>query len=88
LNLAAVPPFMQGYAAGLNAGLNNFLAPVSSSTLSLGLRWDFMRNLDLSLQFDHTKLNTGSSGLLINLQPGFVRGSAYNLFGAAVDWVF
>lgn len=88
LNLAAVPPFMQGYAAGLNAGLNGFLAPISSSTVSLGMRWDFMSNVDLKLQFDHTRLDAGSPGLLINLQPGFVRGSAYNLFGAAVDWVF
>ena len=88
LNLASVPPFMQAYAAGLNAGLNNFLAPPTSATTSLGVRWDFMKNVDLKLQYDHTRLDAGSSGLLINLQPGFVRGSGFNLYSAVVDWVF
>jgi predicted porin len=67
LNLAAVPPFMVGYAAGLNAGLNGFLSPTTGTTVALGGRWDLMKNAALKLQYEHMDLDANSSGLLINL---------------------
>lgn len=88
LNLGLVNPFMTGYAAGLNAGLNGFLKPTTGTTLTLGCRWDFIKNTDLKLQYDHIKLDAGSSGLLINLQPGFTTGGSFNVVSATVDWVF
>ena len=88
LNLAFVNPFMRGYAAGLNAGLNGFLKPLAGTTVTLGCRWDFMKNTDLKLQYEHISLDPGSSGLLINLQPGYRTGSSFNVISATVDWVF
>ena len=88
LDLAAVPPFLAGYAAGLNAGLNGFLRPTTGTTVTLGSRWDFMKNTDLKLQYEHTDLDANSSGLLINLQPGFQFGGKVDLISATVDFVF
>lgn len=76
-------------AAGLNAALNSILStkPVQD-TVSIGGRWDFMKNADLKLQFDHTDIGAGSSGVLSNLQPGFQPGGKVNVFSATLDFVF
>lgn len=76
-------------AAGLSAALNSILGtkPVQS-TVSIGGRWDFMKNADLKLQFDHTDIGAGSSGVLRNLQPGFQPGGTVNVFSATIDFVF
>ncbi len=76
-------------AAGLNGALNTLLStkPVQN-TLSIGARWDFMRNAALKLQYDHTNIGAGSSGVLTNLQPGFQTGGSYNVFSATIDFVF
>ncbi len=57
-------------------------------TLSIGGRWDFMSNAALKLQYDHTRIGAGSSGVLINLQPGYQSGGTVNVFSAAIDFVF
>jgi hypothetical protein len=89
LTLSNLPPFLAGPAAGLNAGLNAALAaiPVQKS-ISVGLRWDFAKNADLKLQFDHVRLGADSSGTLINVQPAFQPGGRFNVFSAAIDFVF
>jgi hypothetical protein len=76
-------------AANLNAALNSLLStkPVQH-TLSIGGRWDFMRNAALKLQYDHTDIGSGSSGVLSNLQPGFQTGGKVNVFSASIDFVF
>lgn len=76
-------------AAGLNAALNSILSskPVQN-TISIGGRWDFMKNADFKLQFDHTDIGTGSSGVLNNIQPGFQPGGKVNVLSATVDFVF
>jgi hypothetical protein len=89
LTLAGLPPALAGFAAGLNAGLNALLQSIPAQrTVSLGARWDFARNLDLKLQFDHTRIGADSDGTLINIQPGFQPGGTVNLFTATVDFVF
>ena len=89
LTLSALPPFLAGPAAGLNAGLNAILASIPvQNTISVGGRWDFMKNAALKLQFDHTRLGAGSAGTLINIQPGFQPGGKVNVFSATVDFVF
>lgn len=89
LNLGLVPAGpMQGFAARLNAGLNSFLKPTTGTTVTVGCRWDIMKNTDLKLQYEHVSLDAGSSGLLINPQPGYKPGGSFNLISAAVDWVF
>ena len=89
LNLSILPPPLIGPAAGLNAVLNSVLStkPVQN-TLSIGGRWDFMRNAALKLQYDHTRIGTGSSGVLSNLQPGFQPGGKVNVLSATMDFVF
>jgi hypothetical protein len=88
LMVAALPANLAGPAAGLNAGLNAILGAIPiQSTASMGVRWDFMKGVDLKIQYDHTRLGAGSPGLLINLQPGFQPGGTVNLFSAAVDFV-
>ncbi len=58
------------------------------NTLSIGGRWDFMSNAALKLQYDHTDIGAGSSGVLINLQPGYQTGGKVNVFSATIDFVF
>jgi opacity protein-like surface antigen len=80
----AIPP-----AAGLDAGLNSLLSkkPVQN-TISIGSRWDFMANVALKVQYDHTDIGAGSTGTLINIQPDFEKGSKVNVFSATLDFVF
>jgi hypothetical protein len=89
LNLATIPPSLAGTAAGLNAALNSLLRmkPVQN-TLSIGGRWELSRNTALKLQYDHTDIGAGSSGILSNLQPGFQLGDRVNVFSVTIDFVF
>jgi hypothetical protein len=89
LTVSALPPFLAGTATGLNAALNSILSakPVQD-TISVGGRWDFMKDTDLKLQFDHTRIGAGSTGILKNTQPGFQLGGKVNVFSATVDFVF
>jgi hypothetical protein len=89
LTVSALPSFLAGPAMGLNAALNSILhTNPDQNTVSVGARWDFMKNVDLKLQFDHTRIGAGSSGVLINTQPGFQLGGKVNLFSATIDFVF
>lgn len=90
LPLAGLPPPVAQQAAGLNAGLNQFMQGVASQqkSISVGLRWDFARSAALKIQYDHLDLDDGSAGVLINPQPGFEPGGTVNLFSVAVDFVF
>ena len=73
---------------GLNAALNATLATVADQrTMSVGARWDFMKNVAFKVQYDHTRIGAGSTGTLINIQPGFVPGGTLNLFSVAIDFV-
>jgi predicted porin len=89
LTVSALPPFLAGPAAGLNAGLNSLLGSIAvQNTITASTRWDFMKDVDLKLQYDHTRLGAGSAGTLINLQPGFRPGGTVNLFSVAIDFVW
>ena len=89
LSTAGLPPFLIGPATGLNGALNSILrAKNVSDTISVGVRWDFFKSLDLKLQYDHTRIGAGSTGALANVQPGFQTGSTFNLISATVDFVF
>src|ERR1035437_7436405 len=51
LTVSALPPFLAGPATGLNAGLNTLLGLIPvQRTISVGSRWDFMKNTDIKLQ--------------------------------------
>jgi hypothetical protein len=89
ISTAGLGPFAAG-AAALNAGINTTLAQfaTSQSTTSLGLRWDFISNAALKVQYDRINLGANSAGRFTNTQPGFQPGSSSNLISAAVDFVF
>jgi predicted porin len=89
LTVSALPPYLAGPAMGLNAGLNAVLAQTAvQNTISVGSRWDVIKNIDLKVQYDHTELGSGSAGTLINVQPGFQRGGTVNLLSIAIDFVW
>jgi hypothetical protein len=90
LNLAELPPYLAAPAQALNAGLNASLATsiTTQRTMSVGVRWDLVRSVDLKLQIDRTNLGADSRGWLTNLQPGFRLGSSVDLISAVIDFVF
>jgi hypothetical protein len=89
LNVAALPPSLAGDASGLNAGLNAILGGIADQkTVSVGTRWDVVNNVDLKLQFDHTRLGPGSPGTFINIQPGFTPGGTVNILSIAIDFLW
>ncbi len=89
LALSGLTPPQSAEAAGLNAALTALLATAAvQQSLSIGTRWDFYNDLDLKLQYDEVRLDPGSTGLLINVQPGFRVGSTYSLLSACIDFVF
>ena len=61
------------------------------STSTVGLRWDFMKNFDLKLQYDHIKSGDVATIFpisLANIQPGFLDRPRANILSAVVDFVF
>ncbi len=56
---------------------------------SAGVRWDFMKNFDLKVQYDHIKLGDNSSGYLVNVPDNAVlSGKTFHVISAVVDFVF
>ena len=89
LTVSALPPYLAEPANALNFALNSSLSSkVVQNTVSVGARWDAARNIALKLQYDHTRVGAGSTGLLANFQPGFQPGGRVNLLSASVDFVF
>jgi hypothetical protein len=60
----------------------------AQNSVSVGLRWDFHKNLAAKAQVDRVKNAAGSYGALVNIQPGFKTGETYNLATLALDFVF
>lgn len=89
LSLTGLPPQAAATAAILNATLNAQLGTVPvQNTASLGVRWDFLKNAALKVQYDHVELGANSRGTFGNVQPDFQRGGTVRLISAAVDFVF
>lgn len=78
-------------ANGANAGVNNLLyaASYAQKDIGLGLRYDFMKNVDLKMQWDRVSFdNNGAGNTFTEQQPGFDAGKKVNVFSLAVDFVF
>lgn len=89
LNTAMLPPASAGVAMSLNASLNSLLEAIPvQKTISIGGRWDLMKNVALKLQYDHIRLGAGSQGTLIQRQSDFRTGGKVNVVSAVVDFVF
>jgi predicted porin len=87
--VTSLPPPLAAYGStinGLIAGIN--ASNQSQSTLATGVRWDFMKNFDLKVQYEYVRLDAGSTGMFVNEQPGFRPGSTASVFTAGVDFVF
>jgi hypothetical protein len=79
--------FLGGYPSATADALQ--LANRYQSTVSLGLRWDFMRHTDLKFQYDHVKLGDHSNGFLANVPDGvMLYGSTFHVISAVMDFVF
>jgi opacity protein-like surface antigen len=89
LNVSDLPPFLAGPATGLNADLNAILGSIAiQHTMSAGVRWDFMQDVDLKVQCDHTRIGKGSAGTLSQVQPNFRTGGTLNLVTVTIDFVW
>lgn len=77
-----------GYAHVEPKSPSLFGPAAEQSTVSIGTRWDFMRNFALKGQLEHVDLAKGSSGTLTHIQPGFQPGGSTNVVSVAVDFVF
>jgi len=89
LDTASLPPAAAAQAGQLNSALDMLLnSTARQKRLAVGVRWDFMRNAALKVQYDHIDLDEGSAGVLVNTQPGFQPGGSVNLFSLVVDFVF
>ena len=89
LTLAGLPPAMLGTAMVLNGGLNRLIGSIAiQQSASAGARWDVAPNIALKLQYDRVRPQSGSSGMFINVQPGFRSGVAVNVVSAVLDFVY
>jgi hypothetical protein len=77
-------------AAALSAGVGAMQQSMQGSqhTVAVGLRWDFMKNLALKLQYDRLRTDDHSHGQLAKVQPTFDPERAINLTSVALDFVF
>jgi hypothetical protein len=89
LTLTGLPAQLAGFAAQINGILNTQLnSPPRQNTVSAGVRWDFVRNASLKLQYDRVSMDAGSFGTFGNRDPGLRPGGRAGIFSAAVDFVF
>lgn len=56
--------------------------PTGAGFTRVGMRRDFVRNVDLKLQIDPTRNGAGSAGTLSDLQSSFKPGGTVNLLSA------
>ena len=77
--------FLPGFPPPSPEGIR--LANRSQSTVSLGMRWDFMKDTDFKFQYDQVQLSDNSNGFLANVQSN-VYGAKFHVISAVVDFVF
>jgi hypothetical protein len=79
--------FLSGNPAPTAAAIQFSLK--SQSTLSVGTRWDFMKNIDVKLQCDQVHLGNNSNGYLANVPANVtLYGATFYVTSAVVDFVF
>jgi predicted porin len=79
--------FLAGSPAPTAAAIQN--AKRAQSTVSLGVRWDFMKNTDFKLQYDQVRLGDNSNGQLANVPANVILyGTKFHVISAVVDFVF
>lgn len=82
------PPELAFVAAGLNAVLDDLRAyTVVQRTVSVGARWDVVRNVTGKVQYERVDVGRYSIGSFGNLEPG-VRPGGAGIFSLSVDLIF
>ncbi len=72
-----------------NGAFDPQVANRSQKVNSVGVRWDFMRNLDFKMQYDYVTLGDNSNGYLVNvLNNADLSGKSFHVISAVVDFVF
>ena len=76
-------------AVPLNNALNAQLgsAPVQQ-TATVGVRWDFVKNAAIKIQYDQTNIGKGSPGSLDHPTGDFVSGGKFRVFSITADFLF
>ncbi len=89
IDTSGAPPLAAGGAA-LSGGVHatQQSQDADQDTTSLGLRWDFMKNVAAKVQFDRISLKGGSTGRLHTFTGVGFSSSTVNVLSAAVDFVF
>lgn len=65
------------------------LASRAQSTISMGVRWDFMKDTDFKFQYDQVKLSDNSNGFLANVPAGVtLYGARFHVVSAVIDFIF
>lgn len=87
---AGLPPSLAQTAAALNGGLDAVVNAFAfdQNSFSAGIRWDFIDNAGLKIQYTRLDTGDGSTGRLANVQPGFEPGDSANVFSMTMDFVF
>lgn len=81
----AIPPIPQ--LAGLKAGVEGgLLSAVNQKSVSMGVRWDAMRNLALKGQIDRIRVD--EQGLTWRAQLPTLAGKTVTLYSLSADFVF
>ena len=78
--------YAQSYSLGHSIVLPNM--NFGQKDASCGVRWDFRKNMDLKVQYDHVWLPANSTGMFTDLQPTFRPGSGTNVLSVALDFDF
>jgi hypothetical protein len=79
--------FRPGFPQATASAIQN--AKRSESTVSLGVRWDFMKKADIKLQLDRVQLGDDSNGYLINVPTGVnLYGTRFHVISTVLDFVF
>ena len=79
--------FLPGFPPPSSSSIR--LANRSQSTISLGVRWDFMKNTDFKFQYDQIRLSDTSNGFLANVPPNVsLYGAKFHVVSAVVDFIF
>ncbi|HUW77019.1 MAG TPA: hypothetical protein VMV70_10085 [Gallionella sp.] len=85
--LSSQGSFLPGFAAPTPEAVR--LATRAQRTVSLGVRWDFMKNTDFKFQLDQVKLSDNSNGFLANVPANVtLYGSKFYVMSAVVDFIF
>lgn len=79
--------FIPGFPAPTAAAFQ--AAKRAQRTVSMGVRWDFMKNTDVKLQYDQIRLSNDSNGYLANVPAGTILyGTRFHVISAVVDFLF